>query len=428
MHLLNSKLLSRRRFLRAAGVSLALPLLDAMQPAGLRTPAAKAATAPPRRLVFIGQPLGLHTPNLFPVETGRDYTETPYLKALGCRNDLTVLSGLSHPEYKAGHSADVALLTGAPWDRIKNDRDQRNTISVDQEAVEVVGRQTRYPCLVMGSNNFSWNRRGVRLPGDNNASTVFARLFIDGKPDEVKRVVRDLQDGRSIMDLVRDDAQRLQNRVGPGDRDRLDQYFTAIREAEQRLAQDEAWAAKPKPKVAAKQPNFPSGEEYLLERVRQWYDLVHLALQTDSTRVITLWLHGHGPVTLPDGKRSQHYHDLSHHGQSDDKIALLSQIETEEMRLLGSLLGKLKGTAEEGASLLDRTMLFFGSNLSNANSHSNQNLPIILAGGGFKHGQHIAFDPKNNKPLCNLYVTMLQKFGIEASRFGSSTGTIGELS
>jgi len=427
MHLLNSKLLARRRFLRAAGVSMALPLLDAMLPAGLQTPAAKAAAAPPRRMVFIGQPLGLHTPNLFPTDTGRDYTETPYLKVLGHRHDLTVISGLSHPEYKAGHSAEVALLTGAPWDRIKNDRDQRNTISVDQEAVEVVGRRTRYPCLVMGSNNFSWNRRGVRIPGDGNASTVFARLFIDGKPDEVKRVVRDLQDGRSIMDLVRDDAQRLQNRVGPGDRDRLDQYFTAIREAEQRLAQDEAWATTPKPKVAAKQPNFPSSEEYLLERVRQWYDLVHLALQTDSTRVITLWLHGHGPVALPDGKRSQHYHDLSHHGQSDDKITLLSQIETEEMRLLGSLLAKLKGTAEEGESLLDHTMLFFGSNLSNANSHSNQNLPIILAGGGFKHGQHIAFDPKNNKPLCNLYVTMLQKFGIEANRFGSSTGTIGEL-
>src|SRR5262249_11903814 len=238
-------------------------------------------------------------------------------------------------------------------------------------------------------------------------ASVFARLFLEGTPDQVASQVRRLRQGQSILDQVRDQARKVGSGLGSDDREKLDEYFTSVRELEQRLVRAEEWSKKPKPRVDARPPQNPPPDD-LVACNRIWFDLTHLALQTDSTRLITIEVHGsNGPPRIP-GVAMGH-HDLSHHGQDPTKLAQLKIIETETRTLLGELLAKLNQTKEEGVSLLDQTMVFFGSNLHSGSSHATTNLPALLAGGGFKHGQHLAFDPKKNAPLCNLYVSMLQR-------------------
>ena len=192
---------------------------------------------------------------------------------------------------------------------------------------------------------------------------------------------------------------------------------------EQRLAQAEAWSKQPKPKVDAKPPQNIQNSTDLIGKSRLWFDLIHLALQTDSSRLVTLQLIGTSGVPPIQGV-SQGHHDLSHHGKDPTKIAQLKILELEKLKTLRDFLTQLKQTQEEGDSLLDRTMVFFSSNLADASKHSVKNMPVLLAGGGFKHGQHLAFDENNNPPLSNLFVSMLQRMDIEADKFGSSTGTL----
>jgi hypothetical protein len=420
-----SNQLSRRTFLRAAGVCVGLPLLDAMSPV-VASADQRAAAPLPRRMVLIGRPLGLHTPFLFPDKAGRDYEHSRYTRILDAhRGELTIFSGMSHRGYTDGHHNDVALMTGAPGEGIRLN-DVRNTISLDQEAAAHVGGQTRFGSLVLGGTVYSWNRRGVRVPAQHWASGVFRQLFIQGTPEEVAREVRRLRDGRSILDGLRAQARTLSETLGADDRQRLDLFLTSIREAEQRLQQDEAWVNRPKPRITAP---VPTNEVYqpgqLLARSRQWYDLVHLALQTDSTRVISLSIDSQERPVI-DGVTLGH-HDASHHGQDPTKIEQLALIEEAELRVFNEFLAKLKGSTEGGETLLDRTMVFFASNLGNGSGHSPNNLPIILAGGGFRHQGHVAFDRIDNKPLSNLFVRMLHQMGIEARSFGSSTGVINEV-
>jgi hypothetical protein len=417
--------LNRRTFLRSAGVCIGLPLLDAMIPAGLGAER-KAAGLRPRRMLLIGRPLGLFGPNFFPAKVGADYEATPYLKPLqDHRRDFTVFSGLSHRGYPGGHNTEVALLTGVAPEGVRFG-DVRNTISLDQEVAARLGGETRFAYLALGGGPLSWNRKGVKLPSEDRATEVFKQLFIDGTPEEVARQVEGIEAGRSILDGVRAQARSLGQSLGPADRGRLDLMLTSIREAEQRLQQDEAWVTRPKPKVEAR----PFTDDYLndprtLDRERQWFDLVPLALQTDSTRVIALWLWSHGRVEVP-GVEIAH-HDASHHGQDESKIKKLAAIEAAEMTLFGKLLDKMKGTCEAGRSLLDQTVVFYGSNLGNASAHTCDNLPILLAGGGFRHAGHVAFDRKDNQPLSNLFVRMLHQMGLETDRFGASTGVISEV-
>jgi hypothetical protein len=334
------------------------------------------------------------------------------------------MSGLSHPQVAEGHDSSFSFLSGAHHSGFVFRGGFRGTISLDQLAAEHIGGQTRFPSLSLstGGVNLSWTRSGVVIPSDQSPASVFARLFLEGTPDQVSSQVRRLRQGQSILDKVREQAKKLEPGLGSNDREKLDEYFTSVRELEQRLVRSEEWSKKPKPKVDAKQPQNPHPDD-LVACNRTWFDLTHLALQTDSTRLITIEVHGaNGPPRIPGV--SMGHHDLSHHGQDPTKLAQLKIIETETMKLLGELLGKLKQTKEEGVSLLDQTMVFFGSNLHSGSSHATTNLPVLLAGGGFKHGQHLAFDPKNNAPLCNLYVSMLQRLGIEADKFGSSTGTL----
>jgi hypothetical protein len=412
--------ITRRHFLRAAGVTLALPYLDALQPCAR----AAGPIAQRRRMVCICTPLGLHAPHFFPDKAGRDYVATPYLEVLkDLREDYTVISGLSHPDVGSTHDSIYSFLTAAPRPELR--AGFRNSISLDQFAAEKIGGATRFPSLVLSGEGFSlsWTRSGAIVPSDTFPSSVFARLFLEGRPDEVEAQARRLRDGRSILDAVRDQARDMERDLGAADRDKLDEYFTSVRELEQRLAVSEEWAKKPKPKVDAKRPQDIANSADLIGRTRLMFDLIHLALQTDSTRLITMLLTGTSQVPPIQGVSMGH-HDLSHHGQEPGKIAQLKTVEMEKLKTLQELLAKLKATKEEGVSLLDRTTVFFSSNLGNASNHSAKKLPVLVAGGGFKHGQHLAFNPDNPPPLSNLYVSMLQRMGIEAERFGSSTGTL----
>jgi hypothetical protein len=410
-------LLTRRIFLRAAGVSLALPLLDADASGA---PAARA----PRRMVCINTPLGLHPAAFFPEKAGKDYPLSPYLEVVkDYRDDFTVISGLSHPDVGPSHDSNYSFLTGAPHPEQR--AGFKNSISLDQFAAEFLHGQTRFASLPLSCEGFglAWTRSGAPVPTESWPSGVFAKLFIEGRPDEVEAQERRLENGRSILDTVREQANAARAAAGARDREKLDEYFTSVRELEQRLAQDEAWAKKPKPKVDAKPPQDVTNSTDLIAKSRVWFDLIHLAMQTDSTRLVTLQLLGTSGVPPIPGVSLGH-HDLSHHGKDPNKIAQLKTLETEQMKTLRDFLKKLKETKEGGATLLDRTTVFFSSNLADASTHGVKNMPVLLAGGGFRHGSHLAFDPKTNPPLCNLFVSMLQRLGLEVDQFGSSTGSL----
>lgn len=411
---------SRRYFLRATGVAMALPMLEALRP---RLRAGEKATTP-RRMVSICTPLGVHPPFFFPEQAGKDYPLSPYLEPLQeFREDFTVISGLSHPDVGSSHDSIFSFLTAAPHPEQR--AGFRNSISLDQFAAEQIGGQTRFPSLSLSAEGFglSWTRSGALVPPDLYPATVFARLFMEGRPDEVEAQKRRLRDGQSILDTVREQAKSLSPTLAARDREKVDEYFTSVRELEQRMVTAEEWSKKPKPKVEAKQPQNNMNSADLIGKTKLLFDLTHLALQTDSTRLVSMLLLGTSLVPPVAGVSLGH-HDLSHHGQDANKIEQLKKIELEKMKVVSEFLTKLKQTDEQGESLLDRTMVFFSSNLGNASNHSTKNLPVLFAGGGFQHGQHLAFDPKNSPPLCNLYVSMLQRLGIETDKFGSSTGTL----
>jgi hypothetical protein len=294
---------------------------------------------------------------------------------------------------------------------------------------ERIGVLTRFPSLTLavnGGRGLSWTRSGVAIPAEGQASRVFNQFFLQGTPAEIEAQIREIDRGRSILDAVAGQAKDLERQVGPRDRGRLDQYFSSVRDLEHRLQESRGWANRPRPRVSASPPTDPASPAQYMAKVRIMYDLVCLAFETDSTRAVTLMLNSVGtPVVQIDGATiTDSYHNLSHHGMAEEKLSQLRSIDEWQMRLLAGLFQGLKAVREEGATLLDRTMVLYGSNLGDANSHSTTNLPILFAGGGFRHGQHLAFDRGRNYPLSNLYVSMLQRLGIEQATFASSTGTM----
>jgi hypothetical protein len=416
--------LSRRTLLKGAGITLALPLMEAMQPV-LAQP---KPLAKPRRMLAICNNLGLLSDHFFPQGVGREYKPSPYLELLQAhRNDFTVLSGVSHPNVDGGHPADVCFLTAAPH---PGSSSFRNTISLDQVIAEQIGTQTRFPSLTLGVNtrarSLSWTGTGVAIPPEDKAADVFKQLFLQGNATQVAEQIRKLETGRSILDTLGEQASELRRNVSAHDKERLDQYFTSVRNLEHRLAVSRGWEDKPKPVVKAPAPVDPTSPAAYMTKIRIMYDLAKLAFETDSTRAITLMLDGvSAPVLEIEGaKITDGYHNLSHHGKSESKRAELKIIDEWHMKLLAELLTKLKATTEGEETLLDRTMVLYGSNFGDANAHTCFNMPTILAGGGFKHGQHLAFNTQQNYPLPNLFVSMLQRMGLETDRFASSTGTM----
>ncbi|MEZ0265446.1 MAG: DUF1552 domain-containing protein [Phycisphaerae bacterium] len=410
--------LTRRTFLRGAGVAMSLPLLGAM------TPVVRAAsTAGPRRMVCINTTLGLHGDNLFPQTAGRDYKLTPYLDAIApFRDDFTVFSGVSHPDVDGGHHSESSYLTAAPHPGGGN---FRNSVSLDQVVAEKIGSETRFPYLALATarGNMSVTRAGTAIPTDRRPSVLFRKLFLTGTAKEVEDSVRKLKEGQSVMDTVLAETKRLQRDVTADDRHRLDEYFTSVREVERRLTKSEEWSKRPKPQVDVPPPTDNNNGADIIGRTRLMYDMIFLALQTDSTRVITFSIDGANAVPPIDGVTIDH-HNLSHHGKDPEKLAQLRVVELQQFLALRDLLSRLKQSQENGQSLLDRTMLMYGSNLGNASSHDTKNMPIVLAGGGFKHGQHLAFDRDRNYPLANLYVSILQRLGLEEATFSSGKGTM----
>ncbi|MGB8168598.1 MAG: DUF1552 domain-containing protein [Chthoniobacteraceae bacterium] len=419
MHIATHAHVSRRSFLKGLGISLSLPLLDAMTPAFAQ--AAAKATAP-RRFIAMNASLGFHGPYFFPQGAGRDYVPSPYLDVLkDLRRDFTVFSGLSHAEQSGanGHTSELTWLTSAKRPGLAG---FKNTVSLDQFIAGKVGVQTRFPYLALsnGGSSLSWTDSGVQIPGESSPSKLFKQLFLDGTPDEVNQQVAGLQRGRSILDTVLGEAKKLHRELGKRDQEKLDQYFTSVRDLESRLVQNEAWARKPKPKIDAHPPTDITNRNDAIGRTRMMNDLVVLALQTDSTRTITFSLGGLNSVPVIEGVQND-WHNLSHHGQDEKKIEELKLIELAEFGALRDFLTKLKAAQENGRSLLDSTAVLYGSNLGNASAHDWHNIPVLVAGGGFKHGQHLAFDTKNNLAFANLFVALARHMGVETDTFGYST-------
>ena len=423
MNPLRNRPLSRRTVLKGLGVALALPFLDAMVPAFTAEPA-PAAAAVPRRMFCIETNQGILPQNFFPETAGRDYETTPYLDILkDARAHMTVLSGVSLPEVDGGHGAELCFLTGASH---PGRGGFRNSISLDQFAAERVGLLTRHPSLSLAvdtQRSLSFTGAGVMLPGEDRPSQLFKRLFVQGTPDEVDAQVARLREERSILDQVGERAKALAAQVGADDRAKVDQYCTSLRELERRLVVAEEWEHKPKPVTDAKAPSDSNDRSAVIPRTRTMFELARLALASDATRIITMYISQ--DFVRPDiAGVNEGTHQLTHHGNRPEKLAMLKLIEEAQFRELATLLCGLEATREPHGSLLDTTMVLYGTNMGSANSHANDNLPVLLAGGGFKHGQHLAFDRKRNYPLTNLHVSMLQRLGIEVDAFSSGTGTM----
>ena len=400
---------------------MALPLLGAMQPAMAR--GAEASDAP-KRFVAMTLGLGLHAPNLNPEQSGRNYKPSRYLKPINdMRDKFTIISGSSHPGVTGGHRAEASILTANPAGASGR---AANSISIDQHLAKHLGGETRFPSLILsstGSNSPSYTENGSMIPAEDSPSALFKRLFVNDSKRQQQRQTKLIQEGRSIMDLVQEDAKRLERELGKGDQQRLDAYYSSVRDLEKRLAATQEWARKPKPKVDSKQPVDIGNRNDFVGRQKLMSEMIRLALQTDSSRFIVYHLGSSGGV-LPIKGVKEAYHSLSHHGRDEAKLEQLALIEQAIVSSWGAFIRALGSIDEDGTSLLDRTAVLLTSNLGNASNHSNKNMPVLLAGGGFKHGQHLAFDQKKNYPLPNLFVSLMQSLGMESDTFASGNSTM----
>ena len=391
-------------------MAIALPWLDAMQP---RLRAAEMA-AVPRRMVAIETNMGILPQFFFPEKAGKDFALSPYLEKLAAhRKNMTVFSGVSLPGVTGAHAAEKCFLTGTPHPERGG---FRNGVSLDQFAAETVGNKTRYPSLVLSVSNegqtLSYTRSGAPISAERSPKKTFQTLFVQGKPAEVAANVEALKQGRSMLDFVGDQSKRLNKTLSKADQQRMDQYLSSVRELEARLHSSEEWEYKPKPKVDAAAPEDIEDIREFAKRTQLMFDVIKLALETDSTRIVSLFI---DTVVI---------HNITHHGNRPEAIAELRSKEESQFDVLNNFLNSLTNTKEEGQTLLDRTMVLYGTCMGSANSHSNVNLPVMLAGGGFKHGQHLAFDTQNNYPLSNLYLSMLHRLGVEAKEFSTSKSTM----
>lgn len=401
--------------LRASGIAMGLPMLDAMMPAF-----AAAADGPKaKRFVGVSLSLGLHGPNWIPAAAGADYEPSHYLKPLqDLRDDFTVVSGSSHPGVVGGHTAEGSIFSACPNQRGST---SRNTISLDQQMAKFLGHETRFPSLVLNtgsSTSPSYTENGSMIPAESNPMKLFAKLFVDDSKSEQNRQAELIRSGRSVMDVIGAEAKTLQKELGKGDQEKLDNWVTSVRDLEKRLQENEAWVRKPKPKVDMDPPKADRNSTISVERAM--LEIIALAMQTDSTRFVTLHLPGSARLKL-DGI-NEGYHSLSHHGRDEEKIEQLTVVEEAVLHEWAEFLRKLKNQ-----QLLDETMVLLTSNLGNASSHDNRNMPVLFAGGGFKHGRHLAFDQKNNYPLPNLYLSALHQLGLEDDTFATSSGEMDGL-
>jgi hypothetical protein len=413
--------LDRRTFLRASGVALSLPFLEAMSPS-----IARAAVESPKRMVNICTTLGLYADSWFPKTAGAGYEATEYLKRIDKhRDNYTLFSGYSHEEQsgRQPHNSEITWLTAARRPGLDG---FRNTISIDQAAADHLGYVTRFPSIVLGTKSplsQSYTRSGAMVPAETSPSALFKNLFLQGTKEEIEREVQSLNDGGSILDRLKSQTASLRKRVSTTDGQKLDAYFDAVRAAELELTEVKAWQYKPKPVVDAPQPADVPSHADLLGRINAMFNMIPLILETDSSRVVSMMIHDHGVVPQVQGVNADQ-HSLSHHGQDPAKIAQLKIVEAEVISAFGGLLTNLSERSDANGPLLDQTTVLFGSNLGNANAHTSYDLPVLVAGGGFRHGKHIVHEGGKNAPLCNLFVSLLNNMEIETESFAQSDGTL----
>ena len=448
--------MSRRQLLRGVGVSLALPLLDCMATPSSATPNAPTPTKP-KRSVFLYIPNGVNTLTWQIEKAGSEFEFSKPLQSLERhRADVTPISGLHHPLVLGKHhNCDKVWLTGA---NVPGDGGAfRNTVSADQLMAEVQGASTRFASLELAieGHSLAWSREGIQIPAERNTRTIFNMLF--GVEKESKsEIIRRLTRRGSILDVVAEDAQRVNLKLGSEDRTKLDEYLTAVRQVEVRTQRAESWLNIPKPQID------PADESRLtrkveLTRVREYHSLFNelmvLALRTDSTRVITCMIcsESNGGA-IPDIGISQARHGLSHHNGDPEQLRRLTETDTFLVEQFSDLLDRLKSVQEGGQTLLDTTQILWGSGMAYGHSHGNANLPTLLAGGralGYQHGQHVDFNlPKigqynvadahahyricsrpvdENARLSNLLLTMLQRVDVETEQFQDSLGTVSKV-
>ncbi|MBN8421086.1 MAG: DUF1552 domain-containing protein [Verrucomicrobia bacterium] len=420
--------MNRRRFiLRSLGTSLALPGLPSLMAANVggnsAVQTAKGAGTGARRFVAVGNLLGYQTKQLFPTTKGRDYEKTTLLEPLwDIRDKMTVLRGLDHG-VKGGHFAVHSFLSGVLNSEAQNRPD--GNVTIDQYLADEIGFQTRFPSLTVGSEGgihggcqIAWTKSGVRVPPVTNPSQLFEKLFVTDSKERQARRVQENQVQASILDSVMDEASRLSKRVNKEDKDKLDEYLTSVRDVEKRLELRQRWVAQPKPKAPFDKP----ANHNAVEDLPILYELIALALQTDSTRIATLEIGGDFMPQHLGIKKD--WHGLSHHGNDPEAIASLITLEKYQIEHFGKFIARLSKMNDGDRSLLDSTTAIFGSGMGDGNSHKNSDLPILLAGGGYKHGEfrEVPREGINKVPLCNLFVDIAQKMGVETDSFGSSTG------
>jgi len=412
--------LARRQFLRVGASMLALPWLETL--------ALGADQGPPKRIVTVCTNFGLYGPAFFPGDAGRDYEPSEYLQVLkDFRSQFTVFSGISHPDIGGDHASESCFLTSAKHPTRPG---FRNTVSLDVVASRHVAGATRFPLMslsTLDSSPLSYTATGAGIPAISQPSQIYARMFLAGNRTDVDRELARLRRGRSMLDRMTERLADLKKSVSQKDQQQIADYTEAVRDLEKQLVAEEAWVNRPKPKVEEPAPTDATERADSIGRARILLQLTKLALQTDSTRVVSVFIRGMDEKPPIAGIHEGH-HGLTHHGRNPAKIEELKIVEKLKMAAFRDFLASLRDIKESTASLLDSTQVLIGSNLGDASGHGTTNLPILLAGGGYKHGQHIAGDRKNNTPLAKLFVSMLQKFGVEANNFGSGNSTIEGLS
>ncbi|MEM7143533.1 MAG: DUF1552 domain-containing protein [Verrucomicrobiota bacterium] len=404
--------IDRRHFLRGLGVSLALPAFDSLN-TGF---AATTEPARTKRLLCVGSHLGFWPDGFFPRTAGEDYEMSLTLGGIEKhRKDFTVFSNLHHG-VGGGHSAVHSFLSGVKKSEAAGFGAKNMTL--DQAAAEHVGSAARYPSIVAGlggGTNLCWTRSGVRIPPVNNPANLFQALFVDADKSSLESERARLMHRSSVLDALRESATTLGGKLNAADRDKLDQYLTSVREVERQLQMSQEWLDRPKPKSPI--DAVTDQERMHIEEMPLFFELLTLALQTDSTRVASFEIPmGFQTSELEVGS----YHGLSHHGKESSRLQQLQVVEAYFMKQFNFLLDQLKE-----AQVFDDTLVVFGSGMGNAHTHSNKNLPVLLAGGGIRHRGHLVCPEEGHKqvPLSNLWLSTLQWFGLETDTFGKSTGT-----
>ena len=451
---LNHWHISRREALRGLGATIALPFLNAMLPASAR---AADVAAKPKRSVFLYIPNGVNTLTWQIEQAGAAYQFTKPLASLEKhRADITPISGLHHPMVLGKHhNCEKVWLTGA---NVPGDGGSfRNTVSADQLIAEVHGAATRFSSLEMAveGQSLAWSKDGIQIPAERNTQQIFNALF-GVERDSKETIRRRLSRRGSILDLVADDAKRVNNKLGSEDRSKLDEYLTAVRQVEERTRRADEWLNVAKPVVPADEAARPQRKLSMAEAgayYRLFYDLMVMALRTDSTRVITCGIGSEAQGgAIPDIGILQQRHGLSHHNGDPEQLRRLTEADTFLVGQFSYFLDQLKEHKESDTPLLDTTQVLWGSGMAYGHSHGNANLPTILAGGkalGYKHGTHVDFNlPKIGKynvadatahyQICsrpvdsdarvsNLLLTMLQRADVKVDKFQDSIGPISQI-